>query len=192
MSAESGIPSALEAEKLAAAYQDSLARFKFEQETQRDKTVVLISGGALTVSFAFISTLVEHGAIVRLWPLIWAWAFWVGVLILTIIGYSLSISNYNHVIQALSHGRWGEARQVPRLSKVIEPLNNLVSVLAVSGFVLFGYFAIGNLARISNEKAQIASISSKTKGEAQIQGRSGPPTCQLGPAAAVGTPETTK
>jgi hypothetical protein len=35
-----------EATKLAAQYQDSLARAKFDQETQRDKTLVLISGGA--------------------------------------------------------------------------------------------------------------------------------------------------
>ncbi|MDF2435495.1 MAG: hypothetical protein JWP44_5126 [Mucilaginibacter sp.] len=43
------------AEKAAAEYQNSMARAQFEQETQRDKTLVLMSGGALTVSFAFIS-----------------------------------------------------------------------------------------------------------------------------------------
>jgi hypothetical protein len=55
-----------EALRHVGARQDSLTWAKFEPETQRDKTLVLISGGALTVSFAFISALIEHGKVVRL------------------------------------------------------------------------------------------------------------------------------
>ena len=139
----------------AAKYQDSLARAKFDQETQRDKTLVLISGGALTVSFAFLSTLVEHRVSVRLHWLIAAWIAWVAVLIFTVFGYTLSIRNYNYVISALSRGEWGKAREVPKLTKVIEPLNIAVSVSAVLGFTFFGYFAIGVLERVSNERSQV-------------------------------------
>jgi hypothetical protein len=191
---ESGIPDAFEAAKLAAEYQASLAANKFAQETQRDKTLVLVSGGALTVSFAFISTLIEHGAIIRLCSLTLAWVAWVGVLIFTIIGYGLSISDYTHVIEALSKGEWEKARQPPKFSKIIQPLNHFVSVLAVCGFILFGYFAIGNLTRMSNDKAQAIStaVHQKSKeGEQEVQGRPGKP-CQLGPTAAVGIPEAPK
>jgi hypothetical protein len=47
------------AERIVGEYQESLSKAKCEQETQRDKTLVLISGGVLTVSFAFIATFVE-------------------------------------------------------------------------------------------------------------------------------------
>src|ERR1700733_1108162 len=152
MSEYAGMPDYSDAKKLAADYQASLSKFKFDQETQRDKTLGLTSGGALTVSFAFISMLVQHGPITQLWSLISAWVFWVGVLIGTVFGYSLSISNYGHVIQALSEGQW-EPYRISRSALIIEPLNNLVAVMAVCGFMLFGYFAIINLTRISNEKA---------------------------------------
>jgi hypothetical protein len=39
------------------AYQTRPTEKKFEQETHRDKNLILIVGGALTVSFAYTSSL---------------------------------------------------------------------------------------------------------------------------------------
>lgn len=206
MSGKNGVPSAAEAQKIAAEYQNSLAKFKFEQETHRDKTLVLVSGGALTVSFAFVSTLVEHETVSEILWLVAAWGAWSAVLLLTIVGYGLSIRNYNIVIQALSRGDWAAARQVPKLTKVIEPLNNLVSALAVLGFLCFGYFAIVNLERISNEHNEKAhheisssedcggqgkvSVGQDNKAEGKAQ--SSQPNSQLPAATASSAAEATK
>lgn len=186
-----------EAEKAAAEYQNALARAQFEQETQRDKTLVLISGGALTVSFAFISTLVEHGKIIRLWWLIAAWIAWVAVLVLTVVGYTLSIGNYRYVVNALSRGDWANARRTPKLSNYIEPLNVTVSILAVCGFILFGYFAIGTLQRISNDQSQTTGSSvhespkeGEAKGKPTAAGRlTDTPSGKLTTTPAAGVPE---
>ena|SRR5436190_22702697 len=126
-----------EAARVAGQYQDSLTKAKFEQETQRDKTLVLVSGGALTVSFAFISSLLEHGKLIRLEWLVRAWVAWVAVLILTVVGYTMSIATYKQVIDALSKGDWDRAHQTPRLARFIEPLNGIVAVLAVHRLSFF-------------------------------------------------------
>lgn len=155
MSQAQPTPEELRAAKQAiSAYQDSLSRSKFEQETHRDKTLVLISGGALTASFAFIATFVEHHQIVRFLWLELAWSAWTAVLILTVIGYTLSLWVYNKVIAAVSSADWGAVRNPAKASRLIEPLNIIVAVLAICGFASFGYFAIGNLARFSNEQGQ--------------------------------------
>jgi hypothetical protein len=65
-----------EALRLARDHQNVLSRSKFEQETERDRSLVLISGGALTVTFAFISSFMEHHPLVALPLLIAAWITW--------------------------------------------------------------------------------------------------------------------
>jgi len=140
--------------QVADAYQGELSRSKFEQETQRDKTLVLLAGGALTVSFAFISSLVEHS---RLFPVRWlisAWTAWVLALVTTLAAYTLSIRVYNQVIGFLSRGQWSAARKTPKLAKYIEPLNIAACALVVWGFIGFGWFTIH--ARQSTRKLEYA------------------------------------
>jgi hypothetical protein len=175
------LPKELDEKRAISEYQDSLSRLKFEQETQRDKTLVLVAGGALTVSFAFIPTFVEHHALTLLWWLFAAWICWTASLAMTVVGYSLSIANYKHVITALSERNWKAVHDQTLIGKLIEPINIATSVAAVTGFVLFGYFAINNLERMSNEKGQISSApgSFSKKGE-----KEGSQTNLQGPAAA--------
>lgn len=178
----------LDAEEAVAAYHDHLTRAKFEIETHRDKTLVLISGGALTVSFAFIATVVEHAGVIRLWWLVAAWISWGGVLILSVVGHTLSVSIYNHVIDAISREDWAAARKRPKRAFFIEPLNVVILMLAVSGFGLFGYFAVGALERIANGQEQTIGNqqSAKSKGGEEVQGLPREHQGQLGTAAPAG------
>ena len=134
-----------DAAREAARWQSELMRAKFEQETNRDKALVLISGGALAVSFPFVATLTEHAAVFSLRLLISAWAGWVLALILTLVGYTLSIHVYQQAIDPLSRGEWAKAQEIPKLAKYIEPLNLATMLCAVAGFVLFAWFAIDAL-----------------------------------------------
>jgi len=149
-----------EALKVISDYQAQLATSLFNQETERDRTIVLITGGALSISFAFIASFVQHHGLSRLGWLIAAWASWVVALILAIIAYSLSISGYKFRIAALSEGRWGDARKLPFVSKLVEPANYLVTIAMILGFVCFGYFSIGNLQVLQHDKEKSAASTS--------------------------------
>jgi hypothetical protein len=105
----------------AGQWQAEWKKAKFEQETQRDKTLVLIVGGALTVSFPVGIGLAEHGVSLPLGWLIAAWVCWIPVLMLALLNYTLSIHVYQQAIDPLSRGDWAKAQEVPRLAKVIEP-----------------------------------------------------------------------
>jgi hypothetical protein len=102
-----------EALRLARDHQNVLARSKFEQEAERDRSLILISGGALTVTFAFISAFVEHHQLVALGWLIAAWIGWVCALAVTLAAYSLSISVFKVIIDALSCADWAAAATEP-------------------------------------------------------------------------------
>lgn len=160
-----------EAKRLVAKYQDKLNKALFEQETNRDKTLVLISGGALTVSFAFVTTLVGHPPILRIWWLVGSWAAWVGALMVTIASYSISIYAFHRRTRALAAGDYERAREDHWSGKCIEPVNILTSVLTVIGFVVFGVFVIGNVmgyAEGRNNDKGIVWKNDCEKGQAQV------------------------
>jgi len=46
---------------LVGEHQGTLAKAKFKIETERDRAILLITGGALTVSFAYVPTLFDKG-----------------------------------------------------------------------------------------------------------------------------------
>jgi hypothetical protein len=170
-----------EALKGLSDYQAQLATALFNQETERDRTIVLITAGALTVSFAFITSFVEHHGLSRLNWLIAAWASWVAALILAIIAYSLSISGYKSRIAALSEGRWDDVRKLPRASKLAEPANYLVTIAMILGFVCFGFFSIGNLQVLQHDKEKFAA---PTSSPAAAVPAAGPTTPSAAPAKA--------
>jgi hypothetical protein len=164
-----------DAEKVADVFQKDLSRYKFEQETQRDKALVLIAGGALTATFAFIASFTEHHRLVNIGWLFFAWGAWTVTLVFTVAGYSLSIKVYNLVINALSEARWADAHKRPRAAGWIEPVNVASSVCAVLGFALFGYFAYTNLTERSN------GSESKTRKEESVKEVQGSTERKLSP-----------
>lgn len=181
-----------EATRVVGAHQAELSRAKFEQETQRDKTLVLVSGGALTVSFAFISSLMEHS---RVFPLLWlvlAWASWVGVLTVALTGYTLSIAAYERVIQGLSRGNWEVAHERSRLAQCIEPLNIVACALVILGFISFGWFTTSVLRSTMDEK--VAWERRQASAGKEIQGRPAESanSSKLGAGAAVPLPAAPK
>jgi hypothetical protein len=177
--------------KAAADYQAQLATALFNQETERDRTIVLITGGALTVSFAFITSFVEHHGLSRLDWLIVAWSSWAAALVLAIVAYALSIYGYKSRIAALSEGRWGDTHKTPRVSKLVEPANYSMMIAMIVGFICFGYFSIGNLKVIQHDKekpvAASSPIASPTKSTDAVSDAQ-PTGASAAPAKAGGDP----
>lgn len=168
------------AEQAVEKHHDSLNRAKFEIETQRDKTLVLITGGALTVSFAFVSTLIDKGPVLALSMLIGAWFLWVVMLVVTVTNYTLSVHMYSAVLAALSDGDYPRVSRGHWAQKWVEPLNIAGIVLMVLGFCAFGRFAIVNLER----GTYVAKVQEAT-GQETRAGRPIPPLPAAGvPASA--------
>jgi hypothetical protein len=139
-----------EALVLIGKHQDSLVKARFKIETERDRALLLITGGALTVSFAYVPTLVDKGYVVALWALIAAWLVWVVTLVWGLLGHTVSVRVYTEQINKLAGAQWLGAQKEPWLAKHIELLNKLGISLLVLGFMFFGYFAISNLERVTN------------------------------------------
>jgi hypothetical protein len=137
-----------EALRHVGKFQEHLNKAKFDVETNRDKALVLIVGGSLTISFAFVRSLVEHAPI-RVGWLEAAWIAWLAALILHLIGFSVSVHAASHVLNALSEGKWDEVLPRMRRGRWIEPFNVAVMVLSIAGFICFGYFALGNTERMA-------------------------------------------
>jgi hypothetical protein len=145
----SGKPTPDEALNHVGEFHERLNQAKFDTETSRDKALVLIVGGALTVSFAFITSLVDHHTPIRIGWLEWAWVAWVASLVIHLVGYSVSVHAASHVLNALSEGKWDEVESRMRRGRWIEPFNIAVMALSIAGFILFGYFALGNVERMA-------------------------------------------
>jgi hypothetical protein len=153
------------AEQAVEKYHDQLNRAKFEMETQRDRTLVLITGGALTVSFAYIPTMLDKGPVLALAWLIAAWVLWVATLVLTLTNYTLSVQMYSAVLNALSNGDYSRVSEGHWAQKVVEPVNIASIVLMVLGFCAFGRFAILNLERVSHVEEKGQEVSSQAPRE---------------------------
>jgi hypothetical protein len=131
-----------EALRLATERQSELSRARFEMETRRGKTVELLAGGALTVSFPIVFGLTEHGRALPLGWVIAAWTAWVLTLINSLVASTVGIHVYGEAIRRLAQGEWEAAQSEPPLAKWIEPLNLIVMSLLIAGFILFSIFAV--------------------------------------------------
>jgi len=168
------------AKQAVEKYHDQLNRAKFDIETQRDKTLVLITGGALTVSFAFVPALLDKGLVLALSMLIVAWCLWVGTLVLTLTNYTLSVHMYSAVLEALSTDDYDRVSRGHWAQKWVEKLNVASIVLMVLGFCAFGRFAIVNLERGAYVEAKGQEVSKLQEGVSNQR--------QLTPRAAAGVP----
>jgi hypothetical protein len=127
------------------AYYKTVQEAKRDEEKSRDQAVLLIVGGALTLSFQLVASLLERRPLIAIGWLTAAWIVWSLALMGTLINYSLSISSHEHILNKLSAGTYDRASLVPKSVKWIPVLNQLVTAGTVAGFFLFGIFALRNL-----------------------------------------------
>jgi ferric iron reductase protein FhuF len=71
-------------------YRDSLIETEQSSQSEFDKTVLTLSGGALGISFAFVERFARDGKTMATWALASAWASWTFSLILVLASLYLS------------------------------------------------------------------------------------------------------
>jgi hypothetical protein len=159
------------------AYHDKVQQAKRDEETKRDQAVLLVVGGALTLSFQLVASLLEHGSLVYVPWLAAAWIVWTLALIGALVSYALSISAHQHILLQLGKGNYDPSTFTSDAGNWVPRANNLVMIGAVVGFFLFGIFALRNLVverpvnlTTSKETAH-AQSKEKSKDEGEEEGR---------------------
>jgi CDP-diglyceride synthetase len=115
-----------------------------EQKAQEsyDKTVLSLSGGALGVSFAFVTGFVERGSMQASGLLIGAWFSWALSLASTLASHFTSQAALRRAIQELDSGRSAHGGYYDRFTAI---LNAAAGVLFVVGVFLVANFVWRNV-----------------------------------------------
>jgi hypothetical protein len=136
-----------EARAKVEAYFDKVQSARMDQESKRDAAMLAIIGGALTVSAAFVPSMMEHSgrSLVAVGYLLASWVIWGCALVVHLVGYTLSIHANRYICEKLAAGQFMRSELHPSWGRFIEPINWAVMVLMVAGFIAFGIFAFNNL-----------------------------------------------
>jgi hypothetical protein len=127
-----------------ARYQTALQERLFEIENKYDAAVLLIAGGAFTLSASIVANF--DPPLQSPLSLKGAWIAWGACLVFAAAGHLISASAHRRVIKLLATKNYDiNALEGGLLAKVIHPLNVAAFVLLVAGFIAFGKFAFVNL-----------------------------------------------
>lgn len=163
-----------DAKKVVSAFQERLQDRLFEIENKVDGAVVLLAGGAFTVSLAIVPTL--DSPLGLRWALVTAWASWASCLLVDLFGHMTSAAGHRRMLKQLSAGNF-DSKELEGgwHRKAIPWLNRVVFALLVSGFVAFGAFVLDNLTfGEANEEGQTQGRAVRENSQNPAQGQSEP------------------
>jgi hypothetical protein len=121
-------------------YREQLVALEQKAQESYDKAVLTLSGGALGVSFAFVSNFVERGATLAPWALVGAWLSWALSVTATLFSHFTSTWALRRGIEDVDRGQlpvW-RSNWYDRMTAVLNAaagLLFLVGVLFIAGFV---------------------------------------------------------
>ena len=108
-----------------------------------DRTLVLLSGGALGVSFAFVTQFLADRAPISIGCLAFAWGAWVLSLGATLFSHLLSAWMFKRALQDLDDGKDGSATRT--YDTMVTVLNAASGLLFLVGVGSAGVFVVRNL-----------------------------------------------
>lgn len=118
-----------------------------EQKTQEDfdKTVLSLSGGALGISFAFITDVAGEPPFIQPLLLFLAWLCWGASVSSVLVSYFASHLALRKTIKQVDAGQIYNARVGGAYDLATAALNGLGALLFIGGVILVVYFAYLNL-----------------------------------------------
>lgn len=132
------------AREAVARYQDKLQERVLAIETQFDAALLLVAGGAFTVSAAIVSSF-DSPLDSPSW-LAWSWVFWSVCLIFSLSGHLVTAHAHKRVLQLIDQGEYDlEILLGGWAAKSIPWINGVTFALLVVGFMAFGKFTYDNL-----------------------------------------------
>ena len=127
------------------AYRDHLIKAEQKAQEDFDKTVIALSGGALGISFAFITDVVGPDGLVKLCLLYWAWVMWGTSLIAVLFSYFFSHLALRKAIKQADEKTLYDQRIGGSYDAITAGLNISGAILFVVGVILMILFVKSNL-----------------------------------------------
>src|SRR5947208_1345484 len=134
-----------------SAYRELLSKTAQEAQSDYDKAVLTLSGGALGISVAFVKDIVGAQA-AHSWLLIASWVLWGISCASVLVSYYTSGIAFSKEIEDFDKNPAGDrAISVPDV--ITKLLNAVGGGLFLIGLLCFCWFAAINLSRPMNERA---------------------------------------
>lgn len=128
-----------------AAYRDSLVALEAQGQQEYDRTVIALSGGALGISFSFVSAFLRDAPAQCPGLLRAAWICWASSLALTLLAYYLSPLAMRKAIAQLDKGTIRTERQGGYFDRILPWLNAAGGLLFIAGVLVMGWFVYLNM-----------------------------------------------
>jgi len=123
-------------------YRRQLIALEQKAQESYDKTLLSLSGGALGVSFAFVTGFVERGSMQASGLLIGAWFSWALSLASTLASHFTGQAALRRAIQELDSGRSARGGCYDRFTAI---LNAAAGLFFLAGVALVGIFVWRNV-----------------------------------------------
>lgn len=139
-------------EKIKKEYRDHLINAAQKSQEDYDKTIIILSGGALGISFAFLKDIVGPGPLAHTGYVFAAWLFWGGSLFAVLSSFFVSDMALRRAIKQVDAGLIYEQRRGGWLDYLTAVLNALGGLLFLAGVVIMSLFIWFNLEAINVRK----------------------------------------
>ena len=127
------------------AYRSQLLAAEQKMQEDFDKTVLSLSGGALGISFAFITDVVGDGPLVQTSLLLAAWIVWGLSVVCVLASFYVSHLALRTAIAQIDSERIRQERPGGRYDELTAALNAVGGLLFLAGVILVVLFVSRNL-----------------------------------------------
>jgi hypothetical protein len=126
-------------------YRKSLQALEQQMQSQYDKAVMALSGGALGLSFSFLKEVVGKKGIVSGGYLLAAWACWGASVTCTLASFYTSVLAMRHAVKQVDDDSIYTALEAGRFDLLTKVLNVTAGLLFVVGVIALVLFVHRNL-----------------------------------------------
>ena len=129
-----------------AAYRNVLIALETKSQTEHDRLVVALSGGALGISFAFVERFVGDDPPLVLWTLMAAWGAWVCSLALMLGSHFFSTKALRTMVTRVDEGKTKTGRAWSNnYDRAVGWLNACGGIMFILGTFFASVFFLCNL-----------------------------------------------
>ena len=126
-------------------YRKSLQTLEQQMQSQYDKAVMALSGGALGLSFSFLKEIVGKKGIVSGEYLLAAWVCWGASVTCTLASFYTSALALRHAVKQVDDDSISKAVEAGRFDLLTVVLNVTAGLLFVAGVIALVLFVHRNL-----------------------------------------------
>ena len=126
-------------------YRDTLIELEQKSQTEYDRLIVMLSGGALGISFAFVDRFVGDDPPRVLLALVVAWGAWTGSLACVLWSHYTSVKSMRKAVMQVDNDELDKDRVGGNYDCFLEILNPLGGVLFIIGAISAGVFVSCNV-----------------------------------------------